>query len=482
MVDKQLINYIHDRLRAKETKDVIVQSLREVGWEEGEITKSFAVIERSSRKWIRYIKIGFSSIFATALLLYILPIILGLFVKDNPPSLYSDLALKTVSVTASENMYYDLTHLGLTTPAMTAQHAVNIVPVRATSEQTAQVISILSGKTAWNDNLANTLIAENTAVFSIIDQAAQKQKFQIPQFSTPATITINTPSYFMQGVSDAFRMNDLRILYFAHHHDAVDAMRIAQEQIAIGHAIQTSQSDAISILDGIMIEREGLQMFQQSASLLPISSSQSQQITQQLEQYAGNTAKSVGEAEKIEFQIWSSALTSVSTRKEVSTTISNGWYFPLRSIDMNYYFQPNKTIKMLAAYYRQAIHYAQQSCATDYASNAAHPTYRIPLADLITRDNIVGDTLYKEVRLTLSRGMSEKICEENLVMQEGEATAGIAAYKNMVGSYPKTLAQLVPTYLPSIPQDSFTGKALQYNAKNGQVYSPMDSTIKQIGF
>ncbi len=44
----------------------------------------------------------------------------------------------------------------------------------------------------------------------------------------------------------------------------------------------------------------------------------------------------------------------------------------------------------------------------------------------------------------------------------------LAAYRRRHGRYPKTLACLVPTYLPKMPLDAFTGKPLHYIAAGGK--------------
>ncbi|MBI3410656.1 MAG: hypothetical protein HY040_20155 [Planctomycetes bacterium] len=53
-----------------------------------------------------------------------------------------------------------------------------------------------------------------------------------------------------------------------------------------------------------------------------------------------------------------------------------------------------------------------------------------------------------------------------------EVAFALALYQREQGRYPKTLDELTPKYLPKIPQDLFTGKALDYRTQdNGYVLS-----------
>lgn len=55
-----------------------------------------------------------------------------------------------------------------------------------------------------------------------------------------------------------------------------------------------------------------------------------------------------------------------------------------------------------------------------------------------------------------------------------QALAGLNAYHHATGRLPTSLDELVPTYLPSVPEDRFDGNPLRYSAESKTVYSVGD--------
>jgi hypothetical protein len=52
-----------------------------------------------------------------------------------------------------------------------------------------------------------------------------------------------------------------------------------------------------------------------------------------------------------------------------------------------------------------------------------------------------------------------------------QCALALHAYEAEVGQLPETLVELVPKYLPAVPEDPVTGDALKWNPRTERIYS-----------
>ena len=70
------------------------------------------------------------------------------------------------------------------------------------------------------------------------------------------------------------------------------------------------------------------------------------------------------------------------------------------------------------------------------------------------------------------QGIAISIAKSSFQHTAAETAIAAARFKRKTGAYPKTLAELVPEFLPAVPEDPFAyGKELKYDATRGVIWT-----------
>ena len=80
----------------------------------------------------------------------------------------------------------------------------------------------------------------------------------------------------------------------------------------------------------------------------------------------------------------------------------------------------------------------------------------------------------KEIEVTMPawQGIAISIAKSSFQHASAETVVAAARFKRKTGAYPKTLAELVPEFLPAVPEDPFApGKELMYDATRGVIWT-----------
>ena len=85
--------------------------------------------------------------------------------------------------------------------------------------------------------------------------------------------------------------------------------------------------------------------------------------------------------------------------------------------------------------------------------------------------NFVGKKMI-EVTMPEWQGIAISIAKSSFQHAAAETVVAAARFKRKTGAYPKTLAELVPVFLPAVPEDPFAyGKELKYDATRGVIWT-----------
>ena len=85
--------------------------------------------------------------------------------------------------------------------------------------------------------------------------------------------------------------------------------------------------------------------------------------------------------------------------------------------------------------------------------------------------NFVGKKMI-EVTMPAWQGIAISIAKSSFQHTAAETAIAAARFKRKTGAYPKTLAELVPEFLPAVPEDPFAyGKELKYDATRGVIWT-----------
>lgn len=462
MVNQQLLDHIKQQSQQGVSNDEIKKSLLANGWSSTNVEESFGApqtsVQPKKRKWKKIILIIIGIVVLLIVALLSLPRFLNLFAKDIAPIDDSDLSLKVVTVSNNDNAYFDLIKLE------------NAIYEPEGKSQT--ILDMVAGKT-WDDKLAEEIVSRNTQAFSYFAEAAHKPKFQDPISANPADITPNAVLPAMNSWRRMARLSAIRAMYLTKQGKDKEAMDEALNSVSIGQKIQESQALLIEYLVAIAMKGVGLETVQKILITSKLSSNELKQYAQGLNQYYKNEDGLIN-LFKGEYRIQSWSIDAIvsgnpEVLKEVVGEEGSGNQDIAKKVKDNYYFQPNKTKLLFAEYTRANIKSANESCGEIKVTEVQKLAPTNP-AKLYTEENAIGKILHDVIAASLT-SVSTKKCEEDLLVAGTQTLFAIKAYKNDTNNYPSSLNDLIPTYLSSIPQDSFDGKPLKYSAAKKIIYS-----------
>ena len=85
--------------------------------------------------------------------------------------------------------------------------------------------------------------------------------------------------------------------------------------------------------------------------------------------------------------------------------------------------------------------------------------------------NFAGKKMIEET-MPAWQGIAISIAKSSFQHTAAETAIAAARFKRKTGAYPKTLAELVPEFLPAVPEDPFAyGKELKYDAARGVIWT-----------
>jgi hypothetical protein len=462
MVNQQLLDYIRQQTQQGINNEQIKQSLLANGWQASDIDEAFGQqqmpIQPKKRKWKKIVLIIIGVIVLLIIGLLSLPRFLNLFAKDIAPINDSDLQLQKVLVANSDNAYFDLTKLS----------GVIYEP----KDKSQTILDMVAGKT-WDNQVAEDIVSKNSQAFAYFAEAARKPKYQNPESADPANITPNMVLTPMNSWRQMTRLSAIHAIYLAKQGKDKEALDEALNSVSIGQKIQDSQATLIEYLVAIAMKGVGLETVQKIIPSSKLTSAELKQYAQGLDKFYKNENGLIM-AFKGEYHVQSWAIDSiVSGDTEALKSVVGGEESQnpeiAKKIKDNYYFQPNKTKLLFAEYARVNIESANQSCG-EIKATEVKPLAPTNPAKLYTEENAIGKILHGVIAVS-STGVSTKKCQEDLLVGATQVMIAIKAFKNDTNNYPRSLNELVPNYLSSVPQDPFDGKSLKYSVTKKILYS-----------
>ena len=151
---------------------------------------------------------------------------------------------------------------------------------------------------------------------------------------------------------------------------------------------------------------------------------------------------------------------------ERGTAMGLAW----RLIPADYLYQPMRTIAGVAELYRERQHRSTLACRDAYASSPRGDEWRLGVAKAIVSPNPVGGILLSIATPNFDR-FDQKRCMLETKIALLETLIAARAHWQEHARLPERLEDLVPAYLPALPQDRFTGGPLRYAPDRKLAYS-----------
>ncbi len=421
--------------------------------------KPSALPEKKRRHRIREILLGF---LVLVVLVMITPAVLSLFFKDIPPVSAPDLALTKIAVPVADNAYYDLIKL--------EQAAVDIPQV---TDNQGFINGTLAG-VRWDQATVDEAVTKNAHALAYFSDAAQKSSYQFPAYADPANIDVMQFQGFPKMMPTA-KVAVLNALNLQKQGKEREAFQQAMDILHVGNSIEKSRSPLLGYFVGAGIKILGLQTLQRLLADTKLSAAELTPYLAQVQSFAADPDSSA-HALKMEYQFHAgyfddnALLNNPAIRGVTDDVIQpilwRSW------VPKRYYFQPHKIVAAAAAQYREVIATNTTSCdKVPKQTSDERASYNLWFyLQLYFLPNAVGQLLDANSFLP-GTSVWQRQCNEKALQGATETLIALKAYAKDKGALPASLADLVPEYLPSIPQDPYDGKALKYSAEKKILYS-----------
>lgn len=407
----------------------------------------------------RLIGVAVRVIALTTLLVAMSFSLLNILSKDAPPPNDKDLQLAEVVVPAQENAYYDLIKLGGSFKGSIKEHALPIA-------------NHLAGK-QLNEKLMKELIARNKEAFEHFDEMAKKPRFQDTSynlkeigFSTSAGPKL-PPFWILVATARLISIQSGHLFKQGREREALEeAIKIVE----VGQKLQNSQGGMLSYFLGVSLKGIGLERTLKIIESTEPPSRTLVSLVKRLEKLRDN-AGGMRIALKLEYMAASNEIDFIH-RSSMTDERRQGLEKRLgpiisKAAKFNYYFEPNKTRTYFSDRFLQLVDSVEKPCgfiAPDDELSAPWQSGKI-----IFTENAFGKFLYDTARFDAR--VIYKRCEADLLVSAVQIAAAIKTYYAEKGSYPDSLAGLVPQYIPRIPLDPYDGKPIRYLKEKKIIYS-----------
>lgn len=403
---------------------------------------------------------------------YFLPGILGLLIfglimgfifafpflsEDEPPHDDSDLRLSRIEIPREENTFYPFEKAG---ERMDWPH----------KEKDMQ--DVLEGED-WDTEFVEEILEKNEEAFYSFDEAANRSKFQIPDFQNPEQFKWDTSLPLMSGWRDVAKLSSIKSLYFFQQGKEKEAFDEAIKIVKIGHMIENSPRPIlIQYLVGMAIKGIGLERIRTITAETTLPSELFKNYINQLEEFK-TSKEGLINALKMEYMGQSTIIDELATDKyDINSLISimGGGIEETppkgRIIRSSYYFKPNQTKRLFAESYRLMFEGRFQELESQIRKESV--AIMPPLGFIFP--NSIGKVIYSMVAVSLE-GAFERESTESFSTAGTQLLLALKGYKMENGNLPNNLSELVPEYFSEVPKDPSDGKPIRYLPEKKIIYS-----------
>ncbi len=396
------------------------------------------------------------------LTLFKLPLLLTyMYPGDADPVDDSNLALAAVSVPDAENGFFDLEKLNnieLIIPTIDGK------PMDLEYTDHTKPIN-------WDQSLVEKLLADNQEALELFNSAANKKYIQVPEYSDPSKVNAETNLPKINKWRSVPRLQAIKAVSLSYQNKQDEALLAALQINKFANKVIDANNSLINALVGEVVYRLGSQTI---LRILPYNSP-SPEILDEVKMVLINHNNLDGyrNALKMEYINVVNNLRTINGQSEllmgdINPKVNNYSKY-------GYYYKPIQTKNLFTSLYNSQVSQIGQECNLhtvdqNLESYARTFSLRAETWRLVITENALGKTFYSVTAVSLGSFIN-KICQNELLKGVAEVELALLQYKKENGSLPKTLTELIPKFLASIPEDPYDHKPIKYSPTKKILYS-----------
>ncbi len=419
-------------------------------------------------------------------LFVVLPIVLAVIGRDEPPYDDSDLILERPEIAEEENGFtYTLEAArvldwpGYKPPKQQGgdEKAEDIseqepgkVEADENKKKQERLDRMLCGP-EWDAALADEVLEKNKETFALLGRAMACPGFQVPE---PVGIDCDMSSQYC--FIPIANLVGLRACALMREGKQEEALQEAITIVQFGHRVENAKGPMVTYFIGRTVKGIGLHTLRwllAKCTLMP----------DRLRRYAQQLAESWPDEEglcdtaRVEYQLEMGVVQEFREGKYVLNHIKEGTEAQRKAawagwLSLGVRFKPNETRRLFAEAFRPILENASKPYASmEMREPPVHREWRdYGMIDQILAGNIVGRMLYCLLAADARAFLSRK-CAGQTKLAATQTLIALKCFKAETGRLPDSLDELVPRCLDAMPLDDFDGKPIRYSREKKILYS-----------
>ncbi len=398
-----------------------------------------------------------------------------LVTHDIPEPDDSDLQLPVLNIPREQNAYYVFSEIG--------EDEIYWPTDRGNLE------GMLAWEN-WDDTLAQEILQKNAHALDVFERGVALPIFQQPEFQDPKNYNANQIIPSVAFLRNLAKVNALKSTVLQREGREEEAMDQSIKTMAMAKMLQDSQGSPINYLLGVAVKEMGLSNFRELVRHSNLQSSELLPYRMQLEEYKESKAslQRMLRAEYVMFvNTQESIIDSAFYEEEPVELLYEGELAedenePLQGVPHFikvggfFYYQSNKTKLLFAELYRGMIRNAEQG----HYGLVRHAEKMPMNLSVVFQNNAIGKILSNVVSISFD-GLYKRKFQETFSVKATQSLLALKAYEQDRGVLPNSLEELVPAYLPEVPQDPFDGKQMRYVPERRIIYSTGEDLVDDGG-
>ena len=471
MANVELLLYIRKRQQQGANTNDIMNALVARGWKAAMVQEAFDSLAALPTPKAQVTKTGptgyvifFGGLFIVlTILLFTVPILLGVFSRDITSPDDQDISLDTTLLPEDQNAYYEV------------QKILDVM------FYPNNFINKYLGNGNWiqNDPARQNILDKNSKLFLLADAILQKPKYQNPEIGQPADTAPYKTQYdentnvMRSNAERLANVMQIRSLDLEEKKLTNDQLGEALKIVALGQLLAANEPSLSDYKAGLEVKKIGLETAVETLFGYKDLTFLQNQITK-MDAYK-NTMQGAVYALKKEYALEKTLISAAANRNLNLIAADFGFTIdPMTKIygRNRYLFQPNKTIDITAQYFRQGVNDVQLSCAMvkDLQSRRQVVQNVFPL--MTFQQNAVGVGIVHKIMndIDISQLLDYR-CRDMLLVNATQTMLALRAYYLTYGAYPKQLSDLVPQFVSEVPLDPYDENPLKYSTEKNIIYS-----------
>jgi len=403
---------------------------------------------------MKFLAYFFGFIVFLVVVFFSFPRIMGLVAgADDSAFDDSDLVLSTVDVPEAENGFYDLVKLSdVLKDGKTISKSVKIEIPSSIND-----LDYLESYD-WDEGVVKELIDKNEEALKVFSDAAQKPQFQYIYMSGPNDISPTMPVVGMNAWRQASRLSGIKAIYLMKQGRDKEAFAEAMQLIEIGNDIEKSSNVMTLVyLIGLGIKDSGIDVMKILIDKTKLDSKRLAEIQRVIKGY--EPVVNV-DTKKVEY---ATSRLAINTMLDEIRQDASLFDVPVN----NYYFKPNKTLKMKADSVRRVIEFYKSSCSV--SPQVSEEITFSPWKMYFT-DNAIGKLIFSMTDLSLDNAKLKR-CSGDMRLDMLDLLLALKRYRLERGEYPDSLEEMVPDFFDNQLIDIFNDKQIKFDSDRMIIYS-----------